>query len=418
MHFLLYIFDLRVVCVLSARDLREALHVRTVPMLPRGWSRARGSFLYTSLGEALLELVRDLLRQKPQKRLPMAPRVFVYPPLADTIPCTNSRHDKDMHETQMAKFFETSPLRTESPEKATIFYSPACLTDFYFRVRNRPNASKLLRSAEDALLAQIDVVGFGHRPHVLNALRCWGMGRAGRADERNHIVAAYPRLWASRRFARFCTEAIHPVDDSMAIHLPYCAATARAALESSRASLSHLLPFAPQKPRRRRSLRNRTTQVLFIGSHLMSRKHVLRGLHRQNISRTLVIINPFRRAAPGILWCDGVSFWIRTCATFCCSLLTSVCSNLNSGSPPPPQHALPRHLDVHPSEEPPMHRRQLERRPLADGSSSLHTLPDGRRTRLATRLFRPCARLDSACRRGDFAPAAGAMARLFSAHTL
>ena len=213
-------------------------------------------------------------------------RVFVYPPLDSRIPCTNVRQDKDLFETRLRDFFnhEQHPLRlrTLNPSNATIFYVPACLTDFFFRVRNLRNGSALLRMAEEEVLSQIAAFGYGHKPHIINALRCWS--RVPRANKMNHISLAYPRLWANKRFHHFCTEAPREPDPARSVHMPYCpASTAPAATPP---------------------LRRRSTKVLFIGSHLMSRKHVLRALHRQNFTRKLVIINPFRRTAPGVLWCD------------------------------------------------------------------------------------------------------------------
>ena len=212
-------------------------------------------------------------------------RVFVYP---SNLPCLNVRHDKDAHETALRVLLEASPLRTMDPANATIFYHPACLVDHYFHVRSKANGTRMLRAAEGAVLAQIQALGYSRKPHVINALRCWGLGREGRLFERSHIVQAYPRL-ARNRFARFCTEAMTPVDVSRAVHIPYCAATRRLVRPHGASSVR-------QSERR--------TRVLFIGSHLHSRKHVLRALHRQNFSRRLIIINPFRRAAPGMLWCD------------------------------------------------------------------------------------------------------------------
>lgn len=211
------------------------------------------------------------------------PRVYVYPNTVAA--CTNHRQDKDLFEPKLAAFF-SQHLRATTPAEADLFYHPACLTDLYFRVRNQHNGTAVLRAAEEAILSQIDALGFAHRPHAVNALRCrtirW-------QDERSHIVRALPRLWGSGRFVRFCAEAMHAVDTARSVHLPYCA-------RAPASAASRLEPF---------SARARSTRVLFIGSFLYSRKRVLRGLHSQNISRRIVILNPFRRASPGRLWCDA-----------------------------------------------------------------------------------------------------------------
>lgn len=214
-------------------------------------------------------------------------RVYVYPSLP-AIECTNVRRDKDLFEPILAKLLRESSLRSHDPAEADVFYVPACLTDYYFRVRNLPNGKQLLRDVEDAVLAQIASTGFGHRLHILNGLRCRSLGRFSNSDTRNHIVGAFPRLWAKGRFANFCAEAMHAVDVQRSVHVPYCSAVKQRELLRPRSAM-------------------RSTKVLFIGSHLFSRKHVLRALHQQaNITRKLVLVNPFRRAAPGMLWCDGV----------------------------------------------------------------------------------------------------------------
>ena len=236
-----------------------------------------------------------------------AVRVFVYPPLPQLpIPCTNFRHDKDLFEPKLKTFLETSSLRTRDPDDATILYLPHCLTDFYFRVRNTPNGTNLLRAIDAAVLAQIAAFGQAHKPHILHALRCWGRGRAGRVDEGSHIARAYPSLWATgfsqgRRLARFCTEAMHTVHSERSVHMPYCPARPAAGPAAGPATPSPPSsvqrggsgggePVGPRDGGARRPVR-----VVFIGSHTFPRKHVLRALHRQNFSRHLLIINPFRR---------------------------------------------------------------------------------------------------------------------------
>ena len=233
----------------------------------------------------------------------MMARVLVYT-YRSPFACTNHRGDKDLFEPELSRFFVegASTLRTTDPRNASIFYVAACLVDYFFRVRNSANASRQLRAAEDLVLAQIDAIGFGHKPHILNALRCHTHHRR---DERNHIVGAFPRLWASRRFLRFCTEAVHEPDDRRSIHMPYCPRPTSgieingddANRKDGGASDATVRPTADASRRTHTMLRRaRSTRVVFIGSHLFSRKRALQALHRQhNLTRKLVIINPFRR---------------------------------------------------------------------------------------------------------------------------
>ena len=97
----------------------------------------------------------------------MLPRVFVYPPLDPPLPCTNARRDKDVFETKLPSFLMSSRMHTTDPANATIFYHPACLTDLYFHLRNKPNGSTLLRDVEARVLAQIDALGYREAPHVI-----------------------------------------------------------------------------------------------------------------------------------------------------------------------------------------------------------------------------------------------------------
>ena len=205
-------------------------------------------------------------------------------------------------------------MRTIDPAKADILFLPHCLTDFYFRVRNAPNGTARLQEIDAAVLEQIRSTGQQHKPHILNALRCWSRGSKGVSDERSHIAHAYPNLWASgyskgRRLARFCTEALHTVNADRAVHMPYCASHSPSSPSSytshpQPSSIVRAPPALASSLRTADERHQRKTKVLFIGSHLVNRKHVLRALHRQNFSRKLVIINPFRRASPGMLWCD------------------------------------------------------------------------------------------------------------------
>ena len=206
-------------------------------------------------------------------------RVFVYS--GSVVPCNNSRTDKDLFETKLQDVLSTSRWAA-APHEADIFYHPACLVDFYFSVRARPDARALLFDAERAVLTQISEGGHSDKPHIVNSLRCFTNKYW---DEHSPIIAAYPILWRSGRFARFCTESPHTVDTRRAVHVPYCP------------SGPWTLPAPKFRP-------TRSTRVLFIGSDLRVRNRMLRLLHQQNISRKLVIVNPFRRTTPSTLWCD------------------------------------------------------------------------------------------------------------------
>ena len=207
--------------------------------------------------------------------------IFIYPntsAASQLATCTNSRHDKDLFETKLVPLLSTGQIpglrRVSTPAQADLLYHPACLVDFYFRVRNQPSGRRQLLAVAAALEQDVAALGYSAKPHIVNALRC----RTVRgADDRNHVSRALGTLWTGRRFRRFCTEATTTVDPEWSIHLPYCPPhPARAGSAAPGAADS------AEPPPGGRSLR-----VVFIGSPLFNRKRALAALHRQNFSRRL-----------------------------------------------------------------------------------------------------------------------------------
>lgn len=218
----------------------------------------------------------------------MAPlRVYVYSANSTAVrlaPCSNSRLDKDLFEEKLPALLRRSDSllqHVDNPADAHVLYHPACLVDFYFRVRSAKDGVRRLLALESAVVHDIVALGYTHKLHFVNALRCRTIN--ANYDFKTHITAAMPRLWRSLKVKRFCEETADEVDERNSIHLPYCPPH-RAAAES--------LPS------------HRFVRVAYIGSSLFQRKKILYALHRQNFTRRLVILNPFRRARPHTLWCD------------------------------------------------------------------------------------------------------------------
>ncbi len=181
------------------------------------------------------------------------PALFVYNSTA--VPCTGHRRGLDRFETALRDVLLqdggdghlTGLLRrTTSPAEASLFYHPACLTDALFRLRGtlpRPRAIAEARALERSVLAEVEALGYAHKPHVVNALRCSGDGR-----EHGDARAFYPTLWDPRRYARLCQESTGRVDERRSVPLPYCVSPPAGE------------PPAVDAPRRIR--------IIFIGSNL------------------------------------------------------------------------------------------------------------------------------------------------------
>jgi hypothetical protein len=241
------------------------------------------------------------------------PLVYVY---KSDVPCTDIRRGKDRFEDALAALFDRGFLRVDDPKDAELFYHPACLVDLFMtsRITGKANAfgrSALLYHAEQRIVRQIKALGYEDRPHIVNALRCYGV-----REERNpanhgggwfeaktrHDAAtnALPTLWAQfpsgipridgvrvirRPFWRFCEEAVRKIDRRRSANFPYCAARAPAA----GANATTAPPPPPPKPHRERSI-----SVLFIGSSLVHRDPAIAALNNTPGAR-LVLLDGKRR---------------------------------------------------------------------------------------------------------------------------
>jgi len=126
-------------------------------------------------------------------------------------------------------------LVTTDPQRATVFYHPACLINVYFETR-LPNWKSSGAVAAQATAVQrrvlAEIATYQHRPHLLNGLRC--ALQSGQDGLTSHMRKTFPLLWGSRRFAHFCAEALGPVDHSRAVHLWYCQPEQQEAASSHR----------------------------------------------------------------------------------------------------------------------------------------------------------------------------------------
>lgn len=194
---------------------------------------------------------------------PAPPLVYLYEHNASGY-CTDARHGMDLFEHKLPALFASGFLRTTDPDKATLFYHPACLVDTFFRARELRNVKQRLRLTrlyEQRVLAEMDALGYSHMPHVVHALRChtthmpWGQVTWGNT--------AYPQLWknVSRFRFRVCSEAFPLVDADYSLHMPYC-------------------PSGPAPPMALRL--ERSVRVLFIGSELDYVKTRARAIHALN----------------------------------------------------------------------------------------------------------------------------------------
>ena len=81
------------------------------------------------------------------------------------------------------------------PEKAEIFYHPACLVERFWRNREG------MRQIDERVTEQILRLGFARRPHIVNAMRCFGIRQHGDRIEEDYTrhglgTNALPTLWA------------------------------------------------------------------------------------------------------------------------------------------------------------------------------------------------------------------------------
>ena len=120
-------------------------------------------------------------------------RVFVY---KNDVPCIATRTSgaRTRFESHLAQLFATGWHRTDVPEKADIFYHPACLVERFWRNREG------LRQIDERVTEQIQRLGFARRPHIVNAMRCFGIRQRGDRIEEDYTrhglgTNALPTLW-------------------------------------------------------------------------------------------------------------------------------------------------------------------------------------------------------------------------------
>lgn len=212
----------------------------------------------TALSRVVLRTRMNEALRPPGRPLKNRVRVYVY---ESNISCTHST-DKVRFEQKLDAFFASSSLRTRNPAHATIFYHPACLVDVYLRTRWRgelagpSRVSTEAQRVERAVLRQISELGFSHRPHVVNSLRCFPRGPCNGCMHM-HGTATFPTLWGPA-FRRFCLQAKKPVDESRSCHMPYC--VVRPPQPAPAASAPASRPA------------NRSISVLFIGTPRLPNK--------------------------------------------------------------------------------------------------------------------------------------------------
>ena len=209
-------------------------------------------------------------------------RVFVY---KNDVPCiaTHTSGARTRFESHLAQLFATGWHRTDMPEKADIFYHPACLVERFWRNREG------MRQIDERVTEQILRLGFAHRPHIVNAMRCFGIRQHGDRIEEDYTrhglgTNALPTLWAqppqiqgeprpdarlNRSLFRFCLQAPKPLDRRRSANFPYC---------NDRAT------GASMRPARRRSIR-----VLFVGSMMPKRQLVIAALNKTRGSRVILL---------------------------------------------------------------------------------------------------------------------------------
>ena len=122
---------------------------------------------------------------------------------------------------------------------------------------------------EDAVLKEIDSLGYAHKPHIVNGLRCAPRAPYPHLEARQSNLLW--RLWDTKRFRNFCLEATYPVDRARSIQMPYCLASAQ----------------WPQQPYQS----DRGTRVLFIGTPLPNRRETLRALNNTPGGRLVILKN-------------------------------------------------------------------------------------------------------------------------------
>ena len=204
--------------------------------------------------------------------------------------CAAPRTAPSLHLSRLSlPSFARSAIRTTRPEDATFLYHPACLINVYFRTRHESWAqgrvSTKARHVEKRVLADIATLGFAHKPHIVNALRC--ATADGLPSYHAHANRTFPMLWGSGSFRTVCLQALGRVDFRRSIHLWYDCGTTRWS-----SWLPHRAPVI--------SRAGRNISVLFLGSMetplLYSRRRSLLRAARQTRG-ALVIVQPRDRLA-------------------------------------------------------------------------------------------------------------------------
>ena len=131
------------------------------------------------------------------------PLVYVY---KSDVPCTDIRRGKDRFEDALAALFDRGFLRVDDPKDAELFYHPACLVDLFMtsRITGKANAfgrSALLYHAEQRIVRQIKALGYEDRPHIVNALRCYGV-REERNPANKEVAGLRPKRATTPRRTR------------------------------------------------------------------------------------------------------------------------------------------------------------------------------------------------------------------------
>ena len=193
-------------------------------------------------------LTQAMARDRPRTMPGLAHRVFVYNDSTSSYKCSGSRISKTRFELKLPEFFRQGLLSTNDPAQADCFYHPACLCDIYWSTRYRgkltgqARVSELAQNTERQILLEISKLGYAHKPHIVNSVRC-----AGGGGYHAHLMATFPVLWGSGQFLKFCSEAMAAVVTTLSAHIPYCPPES-----------TPQLPFKP----------DRKDTVLFVGSDL------------------------------------------------------------------------------------------------------------------------------------------------------
>ena len=149
-------------------------------------------------------------------------KVFMY---NSSLGCSSdARGHPFLFQQKLFALFEGGFMRTHDPSRASIFFHPACLVDLFFRMRGQRNRKQVAAALELQVLDDIARVGWAHKPHIVNALRCFTADLTTRNMAVARTAGVFPVLWSSR-FFRFCAEAFPRLNQNTSIYMPYCTRT-------------------------------------------------------------------------------------------------------------------------------------------------------------------------------------------------